>query len=196
MYSDVKNENDANAAAGFELMVETNDRHPIKGLGNKLDYEFVHDGVPLGIEAITPPLPTEWANLYTSWNVDFVCGKTMLPILAAKLLAPVVLGTYQELDPGLYIVPRVVCLYMVLQYHIVTLTKDGHWQIPVADGKLRNHTDWRIQMREATHLLGEVNHVAARQFHARIDKIIADNCCVGFEIFKDIERAGMVAVWA
>ena len=62
---------DANAEAGFELMAETRDQKPVKGLHNDIDMEYVHNGVPLGIKDVKPPLPKVWANLYSSWNLTF-----------------------------------------------------------------------------------------------------------------------------
>ena len=163
-------------------MVETNNQNPIKGLGNKPNCEFVHDGVNLGIALMTPPLPTVWANLYSSWNLAFVSGGLSLPpipMAAAKLLAPVVLRTYQEVDPGLYLAPRVIGLYIALQYNV--LAQPSHYQVLMADGKLRNHSDWRIKMKESANLLGEVSQVAGRQFHARFFKFwvaSVGNTCV------------------
>ena len=164
--------NEANAAAGFELMAESHDQKPVKGLHNKLDCEFVQDGVPIGIKALTPPLPKVWSNLYSSWNLAFVSGvRQYVPMLWAKLLAPIVLGTYQEVDPGLYMAPRVICLYMMLQYYVITTIKTAGkrrcYPIPLADGKYREYSDWHIKVHDAAHLLGRLNKEASKQFHAR-----------------------------
>ena len=165
-------ENEANAAAGFELMAESHDQKPVKGLKNKLDYEFVKDGVPLGVKALTPPLPKVWSNLYTSWNIAFVSGvRQYVPMLWAKLLAPVVLGTYQEVDPGLYMAPRVICLYMQLQYYVITTIKTAGkrrcYPIPQPDGTFREYSDWHIKVHDAAQLLGQFNQEASKQFHTR-----------------------------
>merc|ERR1719174_1655702 len=197
MYSDVKKGNDDNAKAGFELMVESRDQDPIKGLNNKIDYEYVHDGVPLGVTAATPPLPKVWANLYTSWNMAFVADMApCAPLMLAKLLAPVVLGTYQEIDPGLFMLTRVVCLYMAFQFGYIAITQTGYNdQTLTADGKLAPHSDWRIKLREACKVMGEVNALAGKQFYKRVDKIVDDNYDVGVEVFRDIQRASATAAW-
>jgi len=196
MFSDVKKGNYANAEAAFELMAESNDQKTLKGLNNKIDYEFKPDGVPSGVQAYAPPLPTVWANLYGSWNLAFVCGhKPSAPMLCAKLLAPVVLGTYQDVAPGLYLSPRVLCLYMMLQYNIVALSAASDYQVVMPNGESRNFSDWRIKMREATALLGGITEVAAKQYHARIDKIILDNHGAGVKNLRNMQRSCASSGW-
>lgn len=205
MYSDIKHGHDANAEAGFELMSEWKDQLPIKGLGNNIDMDYVHNGAPLGIKRITPPLPTEWANLYSSWNLDFVTGLyPCVPMMWAKLLAPVVLGTYHELDPGLYMAPRIFALYMTIQYQIFTVVDSGihtnskvrYYQMPLADGTLREHTNWEIKLREVSDLWGDINQEAAKQLNDRIGQIINENYGIGFEVYKGVKRAGFKGGWA
>ena len=154
-------------------MAQSNDQQPIKGLHNELDYVYdMHDGVPIGAKAFCPPLPKVWANLYSSWNLAFVSGAyCYVPMFWAKLVAPVVLATYQEVDPGLYILPRAIALYMLIQYSVQTIIESPgevrYYQMPLADGKLREHSEWRTPLSDATTLWGEFNQVAANQFRAR-----------------------------
>ena len=178
-------------------MSEWKDQLPIKGLGNNIDMDYVHNGAPLGIKRITPPLPTEWANLYSSWNLDFVTGLyPCVPMMWAKLLAPVVLGTYHELDPGLYMAPRIFALYMTIQYQIFTVVDSGihtnskvrYYQMPLADGTLREHTNWEIKLREVSDLWGDINQEAAKQLNDRFGVTGAGSICACFQHIHERTR--------
>ena len=117
MLEDLRRGCDGNAHSAFELMIEPNDQAVILGAGNAIDREWRD----LGVGIVTPPLPHVWANLYVSWNLAFVSTYECNPMFYAKLLAPIVLGLYHSEDPGLFLYPRVLCLYVHLQWYAVSM---------------------------------------------------------------------------
>jgi len=156
MYQDVNQGNEANAQAGFELMVEPNsqdDRH---------DMQFVKDGTPLGVRRWRMPLPRAWANLYSSWNGAFVSAYQDSPMYLAKLINPVTLGTYHTDEEGaedLYLWTRGIQLYTHL--HAMKMTRAN-------DQSRDPGMDWRSDT--LTQLWGFVNKDAANAYHQRVAK--------------------------
>ena len=197
MYQDVKQGSFDNAAAGFELMCESNDRNPIKGCGNDITKEWVPEGgEECAILDFRSPLPLQWNNLYQSWNMAFVSCYSSSPMFYAKLLAPLVSGLYQEIHPGLYLHPRVLCLYLHIQYEVICRGKaesaDPFLYPP--SGAKRPFSDWRS--KGLTDLWGRVNAVAAEQYQQAVEKTIDDNYGTGEEFKYDLTRASKQAGWA
>ena len=197
MYQDVKQGSFDNASAGFELMCESNDREPIKGCGNDITKEWVPEGgEERAILDWRSPLPLRWSNLYQSWNMAFVSCYSNSPMFLAKLLAPIVSGLYQEIHPGLYMHPRVLCLYLHIQYEVICRAKaesaDPFLYPP--SGAKRPFSDWRS--KGLTDLWGRVNAVAAEQYQQAIEKTIDDNYGTGEELKYDLTRASKQAGWA
>jgi len=163
-----------------------NNRSPVPGLGNHIAKEWQRvvgqEGSDLGVLDIRPPLPRIWANLYSSWNLAFVSAYLNNPMFFSKLLAPIVHVYQGEGNEGLYLWPRVVCLYMHIQYEIMsrTLGGMGRRRVLVKMGEFgrpeiyRFYGDWRSDL--ATALFGTVNKVASRQFQFRFKSIIKARC--------------------
>src|SRR5205085_6311394 len=57
-----------------------------------------------------PPLPRQWDDLYSTWNLAFVSHYPNAPYFFAKLVNPQV-GCYQQLPEG-YLYNRALALYL------------------------------------------------------------------------------------
>ena len=92
-----------NAWCGFELMLEPGNKI-VKGTDGTTDYFWrPSHGRQTGVICARSPLPIIWNNLYTSWNLAFVSKQySDWPLFFAKLLNPVVFGSYHLVDPGLF----------------------------------------------------------------------------------------------
>lgn len=103
-----------NAEAGYEIMMEPNDMKPVPGLRNDIDQEYENTGNTMGL----CPFPLQWDNLYLAWNLAFCSNFSNNIFYYAKLICPVVSGTYQEVHPGLFLCPRVICLLLIFHYQV------------------------------------------------------------------------------
>ena len=107
MLQDVKQGNDENADAGFEIMIEPYDRSPIQGLGNNVHNEWAgvagQEGSNLGVLDSRPPLPSIWSNLYSSRDLAFVSAYPNNLMFFSKLLAPLVHLYQQDGNLVLYV---------------------------------------------------------------------------------------------
>ena len=119
----------------------------------------------------------------------------------SKLLAPIV-HVYQEEDnQGLYLWPRVVCLYMHIQYEIISRTLGGMGRRPVLlqMGEFgrpeiyRFYGDWRSDLTTA--LFGTVNKVASRQLQFRFKSIIKSRCSAFCWGKYKMSRFSISALW-
>ena len=159
MYQDTNVGNDANAAAGFELMLEPYQRAPILGLEN--DLSALSDNVR-GLIGHTCTFPIPWSNLHSSWNGAFCTNFTDFPFFLAKLFNPSTSGTYHD-DPSLYLFPRVFTLWLHIHFQMFQ--------------RAANHSATPPGLKWESPLLsllwGKVNLAAAREFRARIDAVIA-----------------------
>ena len=92
-----------NARCGYELMLETGNRI-VKGADGTTDYFWKPPhGRPSGVLCARSPLPIVWNNLYISCLLGFKCKSySDWTLHFAQLLNPVVFGSYQQVDPGLY----------------------------------------------------------------------------------------------
>ena len=73
------------------------------------------------------PLPQQWADLYSTWNLAFTTGFPDFVYYMPKLLIPSV-GAYQN-DTGSYIYPRIFALYRVSSKTVYT------WFLPFFSSK-------------------------------------------------------------
>jgi len=156
MYQDVNEGNEANAQAGFELMVEPN------GQDDRHDMQFEKDGMPLAVRRWRMPLPRAWSNLYSSWNGAFVTAYQDSPLYLAKLINPITLGTYHTDEEGaedLYLWTRGIQLYTHL--HAMKMTRAN-------DQSRDPGMDWRSDT--LTQLWGLVNKDASDAYHERVVK--------------------------
>ena len=71
-----------------------------------------------------PPLPLQWADLYTTWNAAFVTKFPNFPYFLVKLLIPTV-SDYQDY-PEAFIHQRVPSLWAAINYHIGYMGLGGH----------------------------------------------------------------------
>ena len=182
MYQDTKVGSDANAAAGYEMMMEPNMRAPIPGLENDLSCLFSEK---TAVVSNKPSFPKDWANLYSSWNLCFVSNYKDYPMYYAKLLAPVVLSTYQNVDPGLYIYPRVLALYLHIQYE--------KFSRAASQSAGPKGMEWRSE--RLLLLWGQVNHKAAQEFQQRVRKTIDKKCSELKEMTYMLERLSVRVAW-
>ena len=92
-----------NAWCGFELMLEPGNQ-TVKGADGTTDYFWrPPHGRQSGVLCTRSPLPIIWNNLYITWNLAFGSNQySNWPLFFAKLLNPVVFGSYHQVDPGLY----------------------------------------------------------------------------------------------
>lgn len=178
-----------NAQCGFELMMESNDRKEIKGLDNGPDSEWVDDGRKTGVALYKSPLPTVWANIYSSWNLCFCSTYSNFPVFFAKLLNPATFGKYHKID-GMYLSPRVLTLYMHIQYVMLTRS-DTKSKTPWFEN--RPWGDWRSTI--LSDLWGQANKEAARQYQVRIESIIDDNYGKIEEAKYDLKRLAVRPLW-
>ena len=117
-----------------------------------------------------PPLPKQWADLYTTWNLAYVTRYNAWPYYFAKLLIPSVSG-YHEKPEG-YLYPRVTALYAHIIYAMTVYYK-GH------DGPKIDWTD------ALTHSWGRSNRENARDYQKQLNQAIT-SCCRKFcEISKN-----------
>eukprot|EP00906_Rhabdomonas_costata_P032878 RCo046302 len=182
IYQDTRLGDDANAAAGYELMMEPNERTHIPGLENDVNRLFNEKTAAV---CNKPPFPREWANLYSSWNLCFGSNYKDYPMYFAKLLAPVVLTTYQNVDPGLYLYPRVLALYLHLQY--LKFSRAAHKSAEP------NGMEWRSERMVV--LWGLVNQMAAQEFQRRVRKTIKERRGEGQEVAYAAERLSVRMHW-
>ena len=160
MYQDTHLGNDANAAAGFELMLEPYQRAPIAGLENALS--ALSDD-RRGLLGHSPCFPRVWANLYSSWNGAFVSNYAAAPLFLAKLYNPATSGTYhREGEQSLYLFPRVFTLWVHIHAQIFERAANQSasplglvWSSPLL-----------------TLLWGKVNLLAATELRAMIDDVV------------------------
>ena len=123
MYEDTRLQHPANANAGFELMMEPFGRSPIAHAGNDVNREWIEQGMPMGVWQALPPFPTEWHSLYQAWNLAFCSSYRNNIYFYAKLLNPTVMGTYLEKKhEGLYMWPKLVCLFVHTRYEVLRRT--------------------------------------------------------------------------
>ena len=85
----------------------------------------------LGVIDTRPPFPRVWSNLYSAWNLAFVSAYSNSPMFFSKLLAPIVHLYQEEGNQGLYIWPRVVCLFIHIQCEIMSRTISRMGRQPV-----------------------------------------------------------------
>ena len=117
MVQDLKKGYIDNACCGFELILEPGNK-TLKGTGGTNDYIWTRpDGRQSGVLCIQSPLPIIWNNLYTSWNLAFCSDQySDWPFFFAKLLNPAVLGSYHEVDAGIFLALRVSTLLVHISY--------------------------------------------------------------------------------
>ena len=70
-----------------------------------------------------PPLPLQWADLYTTWNMAFVSHLPNFPYFIVKLLIPTV-SDYQDY-PEAFIHHRLTTLWATINYQIAVLGLGG-----------------------------------------------------------------------
>jgi hypothetical protein len=104
------------------------------------------------------PLPTEWADLYQTWNMAFVTHFPAFPQIIAKLFIPIV-ADYQD-KPKEYLYIRVLALYLTL-YHFgldkIERNKNNQPEIDWYDEKL-------------TRLWGKINLESAKKYKSEISR--------------------------
>ena len=122
-------------------------------------------------------------------------------MFGAKLLAPVVHVYQEEGKQGLYIWPRVVCLFIHIQFLIIARTISGIGRQPVLlklmeSGRpefYRWFSDWRSD--SATALFGAVNKAAARQFQLRVQSVVkSKNSALEHRKYK-MRRQSLRTLW-
>ena len=76
----------------------------------------------------------------------------------AKLLAPVVMGSYKDLDPGLYLYPRVIALWIHLHYLMFSRVQNK--------SAIPRSLDWRSTI--LTQLWGATNKLSGDHYAHQI----------------------------
>ena len=148
-----------NASCGVELMMACVQRPAVNGLGNGLNEEVRIDGSPTGVWAQKPPLPLEWSNVYSAWNMAFVTGNFAdWPIYLAKLIAPAVLDAESK-HVGLYMSVRVVTLWLAVNLNVL------------GQRRSRCNVNWRNV--SLTSLFGILNRSAGCEFRLTVERTIA-----------------------
>lgn len=174
MYEDFRLDNSDNANAGFELMVEPFGRSPIPGTGSDVNREWVHNGQPMGVWLGTAPFPVDWNCLYQSWNLGFCSNYSNSPYFFAKLLNPTVMGTYfQKGCEGLYMWPRLLCLFVHTRYEAIT--RNGN----------RTGVNWTD--KHTTLVMGSVNLKLSAKYQVMIKQAVLDK--VAYKLKRGLARA-------
>ena len=130
-----------------------------------------------------------------------VSAYTNSPIYFAKFLAPIVHGYQEKGNQGLYIWPRVVCLFIHIQCEIMSRTMSRMGRQPVllkmaVSGRVDLHrlfNDWRCDW--ITGLFGTVNKAAARRFQARLEATVKAKSSALVHSDYRIRRDGLVTLW-
>ena len=185
-YQDYKLGHEANAACGYELLMEPCFREPLAGLGNKQSVEV---DTATGTVAHFPPFPVVWANVYSSWNQCFVTQYADWPSYSAKLLHPHVLCTYQGAGPddeGMYLNPRVVTLWAHIHRMI--------FQRAALKSATPPGLDWRNPL--LTLLWGKVNEQAGIAFQRRVKQALDEHNGTRTAVRYKTKRLGVRATWA
>ena len=141
-------------------------RPPVKGLGNGYSEDIHIDGLATGVWAQKPPLPLEWSNVYSAWNMAFVTGNFAdWPFYLAKLIAPAVLDAESK-HTALYISVRFLCLFLLIDVLIVERATT------------RQPSQCKVDWRNAslTKLFGTLNRSAGREYRSKIERTIALHC--------------------
>lgn len=98
-----------NAKAGWALMTNPAGGNKDPDLGTGPTYVTDNEAGGKSIHTFHP-LPTDWANLYTAWNLGFVANYNNFPYFMTKLLIPQVNG-FQDL-PEEYLFNRIIALWV------------------------------------------------------------------------------------
>jgi len=109
-----------------------------------------------------PPLPRQWADLYSTWNLGFVSHYPNAPFFFAKLLTPQV-GCYHGRPEG-YIYNRVIALYLQIRHERYTLVdreSPKAWSPP--------KMDWTD--KAFSQAWGKSNRASAKRYEADLDKV-------------------------
>ncbi len=106
------------------------------------------------------------------------------PLFIAKLCAPIVSSMYHDVDPGLYMIPRVIALWLNITL-IMHIAERGV--------KPTEH-DWRSNILSS--LWGDVNYVAATQYQLRIEKTTKSSMGVAEKISYDLARSYSKHMWS
>ena len=147
-------------------MMASLQRPPVKGLGNGYSEDIHIDGLATGVWAQKPPLPLEWSNVYSAWNMAFVTGNFAdWPFYLAKLIAPAVLDAESK-HTALYISVRFLCLFLLIDVLIVERATT------------RQPSQCKVDWRNAslTKLFGTLNRSAGREYRSKIERTIALHC--------------------
>ena len=178
-----------NASCGVELMMASLQRPPVKGLGNGFSEEILMDGSPTGVWAQKPPLPLEWSNVYSAWNMAFLVGNFAdWPFYVANLISPAVLDAESK-HTALYISVRFLCLWLLID---VLLSKRATTRQPST-----RKVNWKNA--ELTKLFGALNQAAGREYRAKIERTIdvnhakpEDRVKARLSIRSDFEKSWML----
>jgi hypothetical protein len=106
---------------------------------------------------VRPPLPKQWADLYTTWNLAFVSSYPNSPYFMAKLLIPSVAGYTQ--NPTQYIHGRIISLYLHINFELFQRV-DGK-SLPASMG-------WNS--KEFTQAFGRTNLLSARNYQLAVNQ--------------------------
>ena len=101
---------------------------------------------------ISLDFPTEWADLYETWNMAFVTNYNSWPFFLVKLLVPSVSGYHAQ--PSTFLFMRALALYVHINRGMM-----GNIY-PEDRGKRPN---WRIN-RELSKVWGEYNLKASKNY--------------------------------
>ena len=105
-----------------------------------------------------PPLPRQWADLYSTWNMAFVTNSeltTAWPYYLVKLLIPSVSGYHDH--PEKYLYARVTALYAHINYAINTEANEG---FPI---------NW--SNKALTQFWGRINRISARDYENQLANV-------------------------
>lgn len=154
MYADTLLFYDDNPYAGYamNLSCQSQDYNPVTGVEpSKIG--------PYNTYLLFNDFSDSWANLYVSWNMNFVFGQFGSVFdYFSKLVCPSVGSLYHEI-PGIFVYNRVTTLYIQLQYVLLSYVKSEN----------RIYYDNNFTNTEMIRKWGYVNKQAGQSYINRLE---------------------------
>lgn len=179
IYQDVLQENEVNAAAGFEVMCQTSDQEDISCIGQSPNCEWKPDGKPTGLILRNIAMSEAWTNIYCSWNACFIAEYPEAALFFPKLTCTTVSGYPHDIHPGLFIQVRMITLWLHIRFIFLSRAEKENRRFTAID--------WRHP-----HLISawsQINRAAAVEYQKRVESTLEAEASTYKNTVYDVHRA-------